>query len=940
MNAPTLGPLPGRSPRPHDNTRPIEDTDTVVPGGSGVEKGGSDGSNHVCGHPSIYDKKIATFSQSVRAAAESRMDTFTVFNSLEELGSPQLPGPESSNRTFSFPGASSVIIPPGSTRSVSKPSRQEYCEQLTTVSHGSSVVDDSMNRPPSGSSVTNSANDTGRKSLADEMSLPLLSAFKDIAYKQGRIRIRLPPTQTRLCTSSTASTDFANPKSSAANSTLTSTLTTSESSDCIGSKQIVDNDNTSKYKRPNSTSNSMQSKVEQGQPAIYDPQLHAPLDSPSTGSLRGHGEMEGILDTTDAVDLPLNDSCRMPKDIGLETKNINNTGEMDGDLSNPFATDCQLLIRGGFGVATEPSVSPTTMIAQATEETAPMPNPQSSDSVSDNGNALSLSSALDDRVSYNSRSLSFPGGAPVSSEPKTSGGAPDALVSTECLVHDKDEDSKVAAKPFIAVHRPSPQSPRRPLDLPCSSLQTPKPDKSARRTTDSSKPSSFQPPKSRFSTCNSPSLRPTSAIVAPDSTRSLSDSDETSRVDYPERDDDQIDKSLSHHSDASTRSFDDEVNGSNEAEVKMPVNDALPIIGSESAENLEVGQNLPDLLLSDGVDVDKLAMAMSRSTLRDREDVAGFNFSNMSKHESRSNGSESFVGNRYPPHGDMVEEFGDLSRFLPETMEEDIEESRRFSVRKRMQAMTCLELDNQLRFMIERPLTTAQVKEYTGGTLGYVYILENLVPLNNGYWKIGTTNGLPADRATTRSRDCKVSMKHHYHSAAVPVAKRAEDLFQIHLRHFSVSYPCRSSQTSVCKFPVRDGEFFKLNYFTAKLYVDLWSAFLHHRPYDETGNLHLFWQDELRKVPKPAKNEHGNHAEQLRRWDRFVRSGKKQKWVLEKSRAEAARVQKVMDEAIAQRMSESTKQLQALVDEKVAQRLSEKMKQLQALVDAFGADFS
>lgn len=135
VNPSPLRPLSSCGPLPRDNARPIEGPDI----------------NHVFGNLSIYDEKIVTFSQSVRAAVKSKMDTFAVLN-LQETDSPQRPDLESSNCGTSSPapGTGSIITAPGSALPVPESSHQEYREQLTSASHGSSVVDDSMNRTPSG----------------------------------------------------------------------------------------------------------------------------------------------------------------------------------------------------------------------------------------------------------------------------------------------------------------------------------------------------------------------------------------------------------------------------------------------------------------------------------------------------------------------------------------------------------------------------------------------------------------------------------------------------------------------------------------------------------------------------------------------------------------------------------------------------------------------
>lgn len=234
--------------------------------------------------------------------------------------------------------------------------------------------------------------------------------------------------------------------------------------------------------------------------------------------------------------------------------------------------------------------------------------------------------------------------------------------------------------------------------------------------------------------------------------------------------------------------------------------------------------------------------------------------------------------------------------------EEHIEDVSRSASRAETEGMNCLELDDQLRFMIKRSLTPRQVEALANNTLGYVYILENRIDLKDGFWKIGMTNGLPTDRAATWSKTCKVPIKHHYHGPAIAVARRAEELCQTHLQNFNVPYSCPSCRTSVRKKQKQHGEFFKVDYDRARSYVNLWSEFLHHRPYDESGRLHQFWLEELKKVPRPEKNLHGDHEEQLERWGKFLQFGKKPKWLCEKSRAEAARVEKIIDEAVAKRI--------------------------------------
>lgn len=215
--------------------------------------------------------------------------------------------------------------------------------------------------------------------------------------------------------------------------------------------------------------------------------------------------------------------------------------------------------------------------------------------------------------------------------------------------------------------------------------------------------------------------------------------------------------------------------------------------------------------------------------------------------------------------------------------EDDIEPLRS-PLRKKTKGVTCLELDAELRWWIRRPLTSGQNKKSAEGAIGYVYIFANPEHLEDGYWKIGTTNDLLRGRATSLGRKCKTTIEIHSQGAVVSAASRAENLCQAHLKHYHTPFDCPTCLTPIKKDPVRHKEYFKIDFKIAKDYVDLWSKFLHHRPYDEAGNLHQFWLDELQKVPEPATNALGDHDEQLRRWGKFVDCGRKQKWVSEKSR--------------------------------------------------------
>jgi hypothetical protein len=236
-----------------------------------------------------------------------------------------------------------------------------------------------------------------------------------------------------------------------------------------------------------------------------------------------------------------------------------------------------------------------------------------------------------------------------------------------------------------------------------------------------------------------------------------------------------------------------------------------------------------------------------------------------------------------------VAEDDDESHIIQLDTPQNCEEPSQASSYKDTIGLSCLELHQELCHLMLAPLSDDKKEKLKSGTFGCVYILENTKHMP-GHWKIGTTDGWPADRALQWTRSCGVPINLHYFSPSVKVAKRAEELCHIHLRHFNKMYDCRKCKTTN-DVSSRHMEYFKLPYDVAQRYVLLWSKFLHHEPYDRTGKLNKFWIDRLASVWPPVDNNHGDHEEQLQRWTSFVElksPSQKRAWKFHKQLTETA----------------------------------------------------
>jgi hypothetical protein len=81
--------------------------------------------------------------------------------------------------------------------------------------------------------------------------------------------------------------------------------------------------------------------------------------------------------------------------------------------------------------------------------------------------------------------------------------------------------------------------------------------------------------------------------------------------------------------------------------------------------------------------------------------------------------------------------------------------------------LNCFELDQKLRDMIAKPLDDKKIEKLIEGTLGRLYIFENISLKTKNLWKIRITDSAPESRAKKLGYACRNDIKHHESSALI-----------------------------------------------------------------------------------------------------------------------------------------------------------------------------
>jgi hypothetical protein len=180
-------------------------------------------------------------------------------------------------------------------------------------------------------------------------------------------------------------------------------------------------------------------------------------------------------------------------------------------------------------------------------------------------------------------------------------------------------------------------------------------------------------------------------------------------------------------------------------------------------------------------------------------------------------------------------------------------------------------LDNEVRDMIEKPLSKSKIDKLNKNIYGCVYIVENK-SRPKGHWKIGTTDKRTKQRGKEIQNACHDLIKPIHDSPRILTAKRAEEICHTHLKFFNRLYHCKRCKTTSGNRKEHT-EYFELRYKTILRYVVLWTSFVEKEPYDENGKLKPFWMERLQNLQSCSEDEgHEDHDARLDRWNSFVNS--------------------------------------------------------------------